>query len=94
MFFSGVCECVNWIQLAQGPSRVNRDVDLSFEKLGNTDQTSRRHIPKESNLQLYRCENLKFSNLRCLLKGGEMFSILCGISRWSLHVSQLGELVT
>jgi hypothetical protein len=79
MFFSGVCEYVNWVQLVQVQRRANRNVDISFEKLGTTDPTSRHHISKESNLQLYRCENFKFSKLRCFLKGGEIFNILCGI---------------
>jgi hypothetical protein len=67
MFFSGVCDCVNWIQLAQGPSSANRDVDLSFKKLGTTDPTSQRYIPEDFNLQLYCCEILKFSKLQAFL---------------------------
>ena len=47
-----VCVCVNWIQLAQGPSRANRDVDLSFEKSGTTNPTTRRHIPEDLKLQV------------------------------------------
>jgi hypothetical protein len=96
MFVSGVYECVSWIQLAQDPSRANKDVDLTFENLGTTDPTSRRHVPKELNLQLYRCEILKFSNLRAFLKKRGEFLVSCveyqdGVGMWVSWARELGK---
>jgi hypothetical protein len=35
-----------------------------FEKSGSTRPTTRRHIPEDVNIQLYRCKNLKSRNYR------------------------------